>query len=62
MVGRVKSMRGLDDSEPGENDGVRVREREAIPVSTRVRGWVRKCDEVKRKKEEKGDADGGGVD
>lgn len=33
-------MRGLDDDEPEENDGVRVREREAIPVSTRARGWT----------------------
>lgn len=49
-------MRGLDDSEPEENDGVRVREREAIPLNTSVRGWTvgkRACDEAKRKRERK---------
>jgi len=53
-MGRVKSMRGLDDSKPEENDGVRVREREAILVNTRVRGWMvgrRACDEAKKKRE-----------
>lgn len=40
-VGRVKSMRGLDDGEPEENDGIMVRERdEAVPVSIRVRRWT----------------------
>lgn len=56
-------MRGLDDSEPEENDGVRVREREAIPVNTSVRGWTvgkRACDEAKRKREIHTAADGGG--
>lgn len=61
-------MRGLDDSEPEENDDVRVRKREAIPVSTRVRGRTvgkRACDEVERKREKRGrekerGTDGGG--
>jgi len=35
-------MRGLDDDEPEENDGVRVRRREVILVYTRVRGWTGK--------------------
>jgi len=53
-VGRVKSMRGLDDGKPEENDDVRVRGWETLLVSTRVREWTckrRRAMERETKKE-----------
>lgn len=48
-------MRGLDDGEPEEHDGVRVSEWDkAMPVGARVRGWTageRTRDEERAKRE-----------
>jgi len=54
-VGRVKSMRGLDDGKPEENDDVRVRGWETLLVSTRVREWTckRTCDGTRNQEREK---------